>query len=1289
MEIAMFRTFASIGCFCLVCVTVACSDTPPASTAKTAAKDAGTTDSWVKLGDTKVGDVAADVTLAELPGLDIVTVCKANDDCIGKVAGLQTCQVAACEKATGKCIATMASDGTACVGETTPCAAAPMTCQAGACTGKAVLCDDGETCTDDSCDAAKGCQHVHNSALCDDGDPCTKDDSCSGGKCHGGSNTCTGKESNCGNVVDDDKDGATDCDDNDCAANDVCKIPGSEAICDDKLDNDKDGNTDCDDTDCGKDAKCSVLVPPTETNCSDKIDNDKDGPVDCADNDCSADAACPTPLKETACADGADDDKDGKTDCADSDCTADAVCKKTLTETVCNDKIDNDQDGTTDCSDNDCMAELACGATPETNCADKIDEDKDGKTDCADTDCAKASACKPIEVLCGDKLDNDKDGFTDCNDGDCAADAGCATKCAHDPCATGAKLAASCDPCVTALCKKDGLCCSSKWDDLCVEEVAQYCGKQCPVPVEKACADKLDEDKDGMTDCADADCAAAAACQTSLCVADYGLSCGGQDNFNNGGKGSTNQIDGYECADGKTNGETGNEYTYDFVSECDGQLTLTLLKQGPSIGFLDLYILDGTKSCASASCVGHGLMSGNTASKTLDAKKGQKFFVVVDGYQGFAGDYTLKATCGCAAGKETACADKIDNDVDGKTDCDDKDCAANLACAPTTETSCTDKLDNDKDGATDCVDTDCAKDAACSTSVEKLCKDKLDNDKDGATDCADADCAQDLACAPTVETDCGDAVDNDKDGKTDCADIECAGKGACVCAATESLACGGSSSWNSAGKGSTKAVDAYKCADLPGITLQNETGAEYAYSYAADCDGTLTVSLTKTSTATGYLDLFILDGAQACGGNACLVHTMMSAGKATKQMPVKKGQLLTFVVDGYQGFSGNYSIKAACDCALPTPATETNCTDKIDEDKDGKTDCADTDCAAATACKPGVETVCDDKIDNDKNGKTDCDDAACGSSPACTCHMDFPMTCGGSDTYNNSSFGSTKVISEYACADGTAVNETGSEYVYDYIGECDGQVTVTLTKTASTTGFLDLFILDGAKTCGGAACLSHGLSGGKTTMVSFTAKKGAKYGIAVDGYAGYEGSFAIKTACACAPASETNCTNALDDDKDGLADCKDSDCAGDAACQTAANCMPDTPLDCGYYSDYSTAKPDATNAITSYTCKDDSLGPITGETGHEEAYNFVPTCTGTATVTLTQPAGAGGQLDLFVLDGNKSCGGSTCVAHALSLGTGKAVKTFPVTKGQKFHLVVDGYSKYSGSYEIDASCSCQ
>jgi len=129
---------------------------------------------------------------------------------------------------------------------------------------------------------------------------------------------------------------------------------------------------------------------------------------------------------------------------------------------------------------------------------------------------------------------------------------------------------------------------------------------------------------------------------------------------------------------------------------------------------------------------------------------------------------------------ESFCADNIDNDLDGDTDCDDLDCCVDAACAAAPkcvpETACNDNLDNDLDGDTDCADSDCA--AAVNCNPETACNDNMDNDLDGDTDCADSDCAAAVNCIP--ETACNDNMDNDLDGDTDCDDSDCASATNCL-----------------------------------------------------------------------------------------------------------------------------------------------------------------------------------------------------------------------------------------------------------------------------------------------------------------------------------------------------------------------------------------------------------------------------------------------------------------------------------------------------------------------------
>jgi len=103
------------------------------------------------------------------------------------------------------------------------------------------------------------------------------------------SNQCqTGGELDCGNLVDDDNDSDTDCDDSDCATDPLCSAD-TEIVCDDGVDNDGDTDTDCDDADCtgnpacgGNGWDCGQVMT-----CSDSCGNDMGCINNCRDNGCT------------------------------------------------------------------------------------------------------------------------------------------------------------------------------------------------------------------------------------------------------------------------------------------------------------------------------------------------------------------------------------------------------------------------------------------------------------------------------------------------------------------------------------------------------------------------------------------------------------------------------------------------------------------------------------------------------------------------------------------------------------------------------------------------------------------------------------------------------------------------------------------------------------------------------------------------------------------------------------------------------------------------------------------
>jgi hypothetical protein len=94
--------------------------------------------------------------------------------------------------------------------------------------------------------------------------------------------------------------------------------------------------------------------------------------------------------------------------------------------------------------------------------------------------------------------------------------------------------------------------------------------------------------------------------------------------------------------------------------------------------------------------------------------------------------------------------------------------------------------------------------------------------------------------------------------------------------------------------------------------------------------------------------------------------------------------------DGF-GSPGDPSCSggAATDCndnnSNINPGVAELCSDTVDNDCDGKTDCTDSECTSAPVCQSGSAEVCNDGIDNDNDGKTDCADRRdCGTAPACS-----------------------------------------------------------------------------------------------------------------------------------------------------------------------------------------------------------------------------------------------------------------------------------------------------------------
>jgi cysteine-rich repeat protein len=140
------------------------------------------------------------------------------------------------------------------------------------CTGDCVFschgdddCDDGNVCTDESCEVGgtgRLCVGSFNDNPCDDGDPCTEPDVCSAGTCRPGGNVCPcNVTADCGPFEDGDLcNGTLFCD-----TDHFCKVdPETIVECDPSAD------TDCEKNLCDPaSGDCSMTAVPESTPCDD------------------------------------------------------------------------------------------------------------------------------------------------------------------------------------------------------------------------------------------------------------------------------------------------------------------------------------------------------------------------------------------------------------------------------------------------------------------------------------------------------------------------------------------------------------------------------------------------------------------------------------------------------------------------------------------------------------------------------------------------------------------------------------------------------------------------------------------------------------------------------------------------------------------------------------------------------------------------------------------------------------------------------------------------------------
>jgi hypothetical protein len=161
----------------------------------------------------------------------------------------------------------------------------------------------------------------------------------------------------------------------------------------------------------------------------------------------------------------------------------------------------------------------------------------------------------------------------------------------------------------------------------------------------------------------------------------------------------------------------------------------------------------------------------------------------------------------------------------------------------------------------------------------------------------------------------------------------------------------------------------------------------------------------------------------------------------------------------------------------------------------------------------------------------------------------------------------------------------------------------------------------------------------------------------------------------CAPR-ELRCDDRWDDDCDGLLNCLDPDCVGDASCAAGGLCPPRRSVGCGATVSGSTAG--GARRLERYGCSRRVWD------GPEKAYRFTAAAAGEVTVTLTGPSAG---LGVVVLGASASGGCDPVGACLVAAETGATREArFTAAAGATYFLLVDGADGAQGTFELQVGC---
>jgi hypothetical protein len=563
------------------------------------------------------------------------------------------------------------------------------------------------------------------------------------------------------------------------------------------------------------------------------------------------------------------------------------------------------------------------------------------------------------------------------------------------------------------------------------------------------------------------------------------------------------------------------------------------------------------------------------------------------------------------------CQNDLDDDGDGATDCQDLACVQQPFCRP--EANCNDNQDDDSDGDVDCDDVDCAFNDLC--RPEFLCDDNLDNDQDGAADCADSDC--DSSC---VE-DCSDGQDNDQDAAIDCQDPDCVNDIACSgdsigAPCTADPECDGDVCLEEAVDGFPSGYCSQDCVLAQGVCNSSGDGLCIDVSFGTGLGLCLDAcQVAASNCSTGYACVDVSNGQ---GQGVCFPACTDDA-----QCPA------TDICNPDNGF-----------CAT----VQEDCQNGVDDDDDQVVECADLGCAQQPACDNFED--CFDNIDNNGDGAVDCADAGCALACANGCLAPVNPSVPSAQNHNTAGHAN---VSDGSCQLNPISGPPGGgggDVVYRVVSNQSGILDLSLTSPAADLG---LFV---QTACGNLAseigCSDIFLAGGTETLqVDILA--GQPLFVFVGGFSAAEQGAYVLNIAVSGGAPEV-CSDTVDNDQDGAIDCNDPNCA--AAC--ANGCADPDNLSLSTLG----------NSQNHGNVSDGSCQlAFGGGGGGDVVYRAVTASAGTLTLTMQSNADLGIFLQEFCGDAASEF---ACADDFIAGGTEQVQVSLPAN--QEFFIFVGGFN---------------